>query len=231
MEILAGLSIGVLVYLAFAFDVAGFMARDELWWRMLMLIASGFYLIYYFFVVDQPLWDAIITNGILGAVNLAMIGVVIRERSTLGMGAETLDLFRLFPHLSPGQFRRMMRVADRIEVKGPETLVERHEHPEHLFFVIDGPVTVDKGGELNQIAARTFIAEIAYLTGAPASATVRVDEGAIYLKWPTDKLRDLLHRAPALQTALIASINIDLAQKVAHSLPRGIGSPVPSPQV
>ena len=62
MEILAGLSVGVLVYLAFAFDVAGFMARDELLWRGLMLTASAFYLVYYYFVVDEPLRDAILTK-------------------------------------------------------------------------------------------------------------------------------------------------------------------------
>ena len=36
-----GLGIGLLVYAAFVFDLFGFLARDELWLRLLMLAASA----------------------------------------------------------------------------------------------------------------------------------------------------------------------------------------------
>ena len=72
----AGLGVAIVVYIAFVLDMAGFLARDELWLRTLMLAASALYLIYYYFVTDVPLWDAIRTNAALAAVNLIMIGVV-----------------------------------------------------------------------------------------------------------------------------------------------------------
>ncbi len=75
--LMLGLSVAVFVYAAFVFDVFGFLARDELWLRLQMMAAMMLYIIYYYLVADAPLWDAIITNGTLAAVNLAMIFVVI----------------------------------------------------------------------------------------------------------------------------------------------------------
>lgn len=224
MEFALGLSVGVLVYMAFVFDVAGFLARDELYWRGLMFTASCFYLVYYYLVADLPLWDAILTNGILAGVNLVMIGVVIYERSTFGMSRDTLDLYRLFPLLSPGQFRRLVGAAERVVADHEITLVTEGEEPDHLYFLLEGPVEVIKAGDATAINPHVFIAEVAYLTGEPASATVRVQQGAVYLRWESGSLRKLLTRAPGLHSALVANLNIDLARKVARSrpLPRAI---------
>ena len=108
MELFEITPVGVLVYVALAFGVMGFLARDELHWRGLMLAATGFYLCYYFFIAESPLWDAFIANSLLGLVNLSMIFVVIVERSTFGMSREKIDLFRMFPLLTPGQFRKLI---------------------------------------------------------------------------------------------------------------------------
>ena len=111
---LFGLGVGVLVYIAFVFDLFGFMARDELWLRLLMLAASALYLVYYFIVAGTPLWDALITNGALALVNLAIIAVIVTERTTLGFSPEDAALSRLFPLLRPGQFRRLLKAGRRV---------------------------------------------------------------------------------------------------------------------
>ena len=214
-----GLSIGVLVYLAFIFDMLGFMARDELWLRLLMLTASAFYLVYYFFVTDTPLWDALITNGVLAGINLVMIVIVILERTTLTMSEEHTQLYRSFSMLTPGQFRRLIRSAEAIEATAPRTLTTKGAPLDHLYFVSHGPVVVDKFGQKTRISDQTFVGEIAYLTGAPASADVTVEPGAKYLSWPVDLLHRISRKHPALQVALAAQMNVDLAYKVAHSAP------------
>ena len=219
MDLVTGLSVGVFVYLAFTIQVAGFLSRDELLWRSLMFAASICYLIYYFNVSDTPLVDALIANGVLATVNLIMIGIVIKERSTFGMSDEHLALFRHFPLLNPGQFRRLVKVAERIEVAEPETIVSEGEVPDHLYFMLRGPVEIIKGATSVDIQPGIFIAEIAYLTGNAASATVRVKSGAVYLRWQTRDLQRLLARVRGLDAALIASFNADLAQKVAFSIP------------
>ena len=66
-------SAGVFVNLALLFYVLGFLARDEIWLRGLILIGTAFYLIYYYYAADTPLWDAIFASGVLGLANIYMI--------------------------------------------------------------------------------------------------------------------------------------------------------------
>ena len=221
MDWLFGLSVGTLVYLAFAFDFFGFLARDELWLRLLMLAASALYLIYYFVVVDEPLWDALITNGVLAAVNLAMIFIVIIERTTFSMSHETAKLFKSFPMLSPGQFRRLIRSGERLEADKLTRLTEEGVVPEHLYFVINGPVDIEKNEDLIQIPGGIFIGELAFLSRTPATASVFVDQGSHYLCWRHEDLDRLTRRSPAMNAAVVAQFNLDLAAKVSNSVPMG----------
>ena len=102
-------SVGIFVHLALLFYVLGFLVRDELWLRGLILIGSGFYILYYYYASATPLWDAIFASAVIGLVNISMMVVIVRERSTIGMNAEMLLLYESFPTLSPGQFRRIIR--------------------------------------------------------------------------------------------------------------------------
>lgn len=214
-----GLGVGVLVYAAFVFDLLGFMARDELWLRLLMLGASALYLVYYYVVAGYPLWDALFTNGALAAVNLVMIGVVVAERSTFTMSRETALLYQMFPLFSPGQFRKLLAAADHLTASEAVELVQEGAAPDRLFFVVDGETLVDKSGQSVRIGDRVFIGEIAYLTGDPATATVRVEPGTRYLAWHHNQLERIMRRSPSLRVALLAHLNSDLARKVAHSQP------------
>lgn len=212
-------SVAVFVYLAFALQLLGFLARDELLLRFLMLSGSGFYLLYYYTVAESPLWDPFLTNAALGLANLAMIGVVMRERSTLGMGAATVTLYRQFPLLSPGQFRRLIRVG-RIEVaSGATELVREGARPDELYYVVSGTVWIEKSGQTAQIEAGSFVGEIAYFAGGAATATVVLADGARYVKWPHDQLDLLFRRSPSLRVALLGHLNSDLCRKLSRSMP------------
>lgn len=214
-----GLSIGALVYLAFVLDLFGFLARDELWLRLLMLAASALYIMYYYWVAAVPLWDAITTNAALAGVNLVMIVVVVLERTTFSMSAETADIYRRFGMLSPGQFRRILRAAQQVRVTQAHELLADGAPVDTLYFVLEGPVEIEKNGRISHVEGGIFIGEIGFLTSAPASARVSVAPGARYLKWSSENLRSLLGKSPALNVAMGAQFNVDLVGKVARSQP------------
>ncbi|MEC7763272.1 MAG: cyclic nucleotide-binding domain-containing protein [Pseudomonadota bacterium] len=214
-----GVTIGILVYMAFVFDFFGFLARDELWLRLLMLAASALYLVYYYYVAETPLWDAIYTNAALAAANLLMIVVVLLERTTFSMSQETAELFRRFEMLSPGQFRRLLKDADDIEATTPTTLTRAGDTVERLYYIIDGNIRFERDGETAQIQSGVFIGEIAFLTGNAASATITVDPGTRYLQWDAASLRRAMRKSPKLNVALSAQFNTDLVGKVVSSVP------------
>jgi len=215
------LGVDSFVYLAFALGLAGYLARDELWLRLLMLAASANYLVFYYHVADEPLWNAILTSGTLALVNLAVIGVVILERTTLAMSRQVAAIYRSFEMLTPGQFRRIMRLGDIRTATGTVRLTTEGEPVEKLSFVTNGSVTVSKQGRRTEIPARIFVGEIAYATGRPASATVEVTPGTVWIEWDQEKLRRLARRFPSLGVALVAQFNVDLLDKVAASQPIG----------
>lgn len=216
--------VSYLIYVALFFTCAGYLARDELRWRPLMLIGSGFYLAYYYLLADTPLWDSIFTNGLLAVSNLVMIVVVIAERSTFGMSSDTLAVYQLFPMLSPGHFRRLMKIANRHVAVGARAIVTEGEVPKELHFVLRGPIEIRKGGLSFTGGEGVFIAEVAFLTGAPASATVVTGPGADYLSWDVQKLQQIMLSRPRMRAALVASLNLDLAHKVAKSQPAASGT-------
>lgn len=208
-----------LVYLAFAFKLLGFIARDELNWRGLMLTASLLYLAYYYLVAERPLWDAIVTNGLLAAVNLGMIGIVLAERSTWFLSPEHRRIHVHFDRFAPGQFRRLLRLASVQQVTAETNLTTEGEPVAHLHFVHEGRTIIRKGGQTVTLTRAGFVGELAFLTGAPATATVTLAPGARVLTWKTSDLKRLMARRPALANALMAQINMDLAIKVATSRP------------
>ncbi len=214
-----GLSVAVFVYAAFVFDVFGFLARDELWLRLQMMAAMMLYIIYYYLVADAPLWDAIITNGTLAAVNLAMIFVVIAERTTFSMTSETAQLYKKFTMLSPGQFRRLLRLGARATTIDPKVLVTEGAPIDTVYFVINNTARLEKNDEVFPLESGSFVGEIGFLTDQPASATVSVDAGTEYFAWDVAELHRVFARSTGLRNALLAQLNKDLANKLSRSVP------------
>ncbi len=214
-----GLSVAVLVYAAFVFDVFGFLARDELWLRLQMMAAMLLYMGYYYLVADAPLWDAIITNGTLAAINLAMIFVVISERTTYSMNRDTARLFAQFGMLSPGQFRRLLRLGTRETASCHTILVSEGAPIETVYYIVNNSAILTKMDEVFPLDAGSFVGEIGFLTGRPASATVAVNSGTEYIAWKVADLNRAFARAPGLRNALLAQLNNDLATKLARSVP------------
>jgi hypothetical protein len=215
------LNVEYFVYFAFAFALAGYLARDELWLRLLMFAASANYIAYYFTVAEGPLRDAILTSGALAAVNLVMICIVVLERSTFAMSPQMASIFRSFDMLTPGQFRRIMRHGTVRTADGVVRLTTEGMRVDRLCYVTAGRVFLTKEGRRTELPARIFVGEIAYATGNVASATVELEPGAVWVEWDQDRLRRLTRRFPALGVALVAQFNADLLGKVATSQPIG----------
>ena len=47
-----------------------------------------FYILYYLFVAEGPLWEAIMTDSILMLVNIVMIVIIALERTTVSMNSD-----------------------------------------------------------------------------------------------------------------------------------------------
>ena len=121
-----------------------------------------------------------------------MIARVIVDRTKFRMSDEERRLFAYLDALSPGEFRRLIRVGRWRTATKATVLTEENRPLDRLYYVLDGDIVIRKSGHdpLN-IGPHTFIGEVAFLLARPASATVTVAAGARYVAWDRSSLRRL----------------------------------------
>lgn len=206
---------------ALVFYVAGMLARDGLWLRLWVLMGTGFYILYYFTIGDAPLWDAIFASAMIGAANFFTLFRILIERTTLGMTPDRKALFAHFPTMTPGQFRKVMRAGQVRMVGQPEELVREGEVPKALFYVLSGPVYLERSGRRIEIQSNIFIGEISFIQGKATHATATVDlgQGAQFVEWDRERLYKILERSQPLSNALAALFNRDMSYKLKQSFP------------
>lgn len=210
---------GIFVQLALLFHVLGLLARNELLLRGLLLIGTFCYIIYYYFIADAPLWDAIWASSVIGATNICMILVILREKTTFGMAAEMLELYRAFPTLNPGQFRKIMKHADWVTAEVDTQICTHGVRPDYLYIVSSGEMLLRRDGRNVTIGAGNFIGEISFLLDGPATADVIAPKGVAYVRWDRDLLAAQLDKSVRLSNGVSALFNKDIAQKLSVSWP------------
>jgi hypothetical protein len=212
-------SAGAFVQMALIFYVLGLLARNELLLRGLLLTGTCCYILYYYFVSDEPLWDAIWTSSVIGLTNLIMMLVILREKSTIGMAPEMLNLYRSFPTLNPGQFRKIMKHADWITAEIDTRLCTQNMRPDYLCLVSSGDMILSRDGRDVSIGPGNFIGEISFLIDGPATAGVIAPKGVEYVRWNRDQLAAQMNKSIRLSNAISALFNRDIAQKLSVSWP------------
>ena len=197
--------------------LCGFLFRDQLILRGLILVGDLVYILYFYFAPEVPLWGGIFWSAMFTVVNVTMIWLIFFDQVHFSLPANERKLFDLLEDLTPGQFRKLLK-AGRQEVATSPIAITKENKPLHqLYFVTDGKVTIGKGGHRMVSEAKTFIGEIAFLLSRPATATVTLEPGCHYCVWDSKTLRAVLNGSPALKTALSAAMNRKLAEKVAQA--------------
>ncbi|MFD1343619.1 hypothetical protein [Litorisediminicola beolgyonensis] len=206
------------LYVGFALKILGFLARDEL--KLRGLIVIGFSLDVLFYATRMPpVTQSVWLISAQGVINIALIVLIVLERSTLGMSAQDKRLFAAFRTLNPGQFRRLMKLAERRQSRPDEALLTEGQPVTHLFWTEAPKIAIAKGDTVYSASGPVFLGEIGLLLERPASATVSLDEGTEIVTWPVNRLRAVMARRPAFSNALVARFSSELAEKLAVSVP------------
>ena len=196
-----------------------FLTRDELKLRGLVTLACFLLISFNSLYPGGPLWTPIIHNAVIGSINVVLLGFVVRERSTIGMRRQMLDIYGNFATFNPGQFRKLMRIGEIRRFGSEERLCTAGEAPDSLYLVLGGEVRLSRDGSEFRAGAGSFIGEVSLLLDGPATATVTALPGSRCVAWPRSELDRLMARSPATANALSALLNRDLARKLSTSLP------------
>jgi hypothetical protein len=191
--------------------------RDQLALRAFLIAGDTIYILYYFFAPAIPLWGGIFWSSVYILTNAVMISRIIFDRTNFALNDDEYALFSHLAVLTPGEFRRMMRLSQWHTATEPVVLTTEDQPVDRIYFVLAGDIALEKSGRAISVGPLTFIGEIAFLLSRPATATVRVGPGARYVSWDSASLRRLLFRVPALRIAFDGALNRDMALKVARA--------------
>ena len=159
------------------------------------------YLLYYFKIADEPLWSAIYISCLIGLANLFGLLSLLARRSRFAIPKAHADIYPLMSLLPPGDFRTLMKLANRHHIKDRKQVTYEGKPGHTLYFVISGVPEVEKGDAKFTMAPHKFIGEIAFLIDGISSASVWLPEGTEVLEWKFSDLRQYGEKSPRFKLA------------------------------
>lgn len=194
-----------------------FLFRDQIALRTFAIAGDFAYMAYYFTASSSPLWEAIFWIIPNMGINIVMIFLILRDRRMTVLSDDEMSLFQNLRGLSPGQFRRLMKLGKWRTLEEPVALTQEGQSLDQLHYVLKGDVEVDKSGRKIRVDPAVFIGELAYLRGKPATATVTAGREAVVVSWSHQDLRRAIAKDNDLSQSLATLLNADLAEKVARA--------------
>lgn len=207
----------ILVHLAALVSVAALLFRDQIKLRAVLLVSIALALVNNYDGSDATDWEDLFWNAVLFCINLAVLVQLMLDRTHIGLSDEEEALFDAFGLLTPGEFRALMRLASWHTAGASEEITREGERPDALYYVLTGGLFIVKGERVIPYGAGTFIGEIAFLRGGPASATVRLAPGSRYVAWPVAALDRHISGRGELRHAVTRLISHDMALKVGRA--------------
>lgn len=184
-------------------------------WLRIFAMASGIVgVIYYGFLVSDSIsatWEFIFAG--VNAIQLALVLMAGRRKST--DEDERLFVETVMPTLEGNLRARMLKLA-RWETREPgQILVSEGETSPQLVFIARGAASVEKDGNIVGVCGPgDFLGEMSFLTGRPASATVRVSNEVRCCTYDPSVLKALTRKNPGIRQALELSFNRNLVGKL-----------------
>ena len=208
------LSSDILVHIGSFLLLLAYLVRDQILLRAVIILGTIFYIVYYIFM-EAPLWSALLWNVSFVVINLIMIIVIYSDKTSFVMSEKEAKLYQVFYTLSPGEFKKLLKIADWFDGSSKEKITTEGEIPSRLYFIINGEALIARDDKKFIVGPNVFIGELAYLTKKPATATVKLTDKVVGISWKTTSLTKLLASNPQMKIAFDGLLNQDLAAKLA----------------
>ena len=113
----------------------------------------------------------------------------------------------LFQSMSKKALRSLVQAATEADIPAGKALVREGEFTRHLYVILRGTADVTrKGKKLNELVPGDFFGEMAFLSGAPRSATVTARTDLRVMVLGPRELDVIIDREPALARKMLAAM-------------------------
>ena len=203
----------IILNLGYALTFIALAIREVLWLRSTLTGAQVTLFTYHFFYANNnyaAFWTAIFV-----LVNSYNIIKILLERRPKLIPDEIRDLYEdIFKSLTTSEFLYFWNMGNIKSVKD-DYFIHSGEKQDNLLLVLSGNSNVEVNGKAIATLKRgSFIAEISFLTGEPASADVHACGEVIFISWRSERLKNLQNDNPGFWMKLQHALSEDLIKKV-----------------
>lgn len=202
----------ILVNLGYFFMFVALAAKDILFLRSILILGQLSLVSFGYFSDNYyvSFW-----NILFFGINSFQIARLLRERKEIELPAGLMDLYeRVFESMTRREFLMFWNMG-RTETRDGEQMIREGEHQRELVLILSGVFNVVKGSDIiAKLKRGSFIAEMSFLTGDPASADVFANGAVEYIVWNQEKLRNLNQINPQLFIKIQNVLAKDLADKI-----------------
>ena len=100
-----------LVHVASLCTLVCYLFRNQIKLRAFAAAGDALLSLYYFTAFEQPLWNPMVWTIVNVVINCGMIVLLLRDGRVYDMTDDEMSLFRNLDSLSPGQFRKLIKIS------------------------------------------------------------------------------------------------------------------------
>jgi hypothetical protein len=206
----------VLYALAYGVSVVAFMMTNIQILRLLVILSSSGYVVYYYGFPAEPLWLDVVSELTFVLVNAFMILYLMWGNSKVKFGQREQFLYENeFSSLSRVDFAKLLKISKWcLDGKG-HTYTEIGEPLEHIYYLVSGRAEAVLGdGSRGRVPQGSVIGEVSFRLESPASATVTSMESCLSLRWNQAELRALCEKVENIRLAVDNVLSSHMARKM-----------------
>jgi hypothetical protein len=202
--------------IAYVASIVAFTLSSMFWLRIMVVISSAMYTLYYYIYPAEPLWLDIISEGAFVLINVVMIAVLMHQKSQLRFNEEEKLLFdAYFNGISPFEYVKLLKIAEWRTCDEGYLLATKDRKVRHLSFIFDGAADVTVNGKkVAEVKTGNFVGEVSFKLNKPATATVATQKNTRIVQWSQFELKELFQTNPGMKNCVEALISTDLAKKL-----------------
>jgi len=192
--------------------LGAFIVHDILWLRII-LISAQMSLITYGIFSGNP--QVIFWNSLFVLINSFQAVRLIRRRRPIELPSDIIDLYeKYFTSMLRREFLYFWNMGTVHKVDN-ELLIKQGSQQYAISLILSGAVKIIKdGSHIVDLTRGSFIAEMSFLTGKPATADVYAEGTVRYISWNQKKLKDCEKLNPQLLIKIQNILGKDLTEKI-----------------
>lgn len=206
-------------HLSYFLNALALLMRDILTLRLVAIVAASCNLTFAWFNGPEPNWVTVFWQALFIAINTIWSIRLIYERRGIRFSEAERELYEtVFRGFSPGEFMKLMRLAQWRTAPAGEILTRAGEPVDEVMLIYNGAAEVRRP-PLNPVTLRdgAFIGEMSYIRGGAATADVATTEETRLVVWSKPALRGMLARNPAMRSTMHTVLAEDLTAKLTRA--------------